>query len=234
MGSTPVLIEWIPHIPVPAAFGGIPYPPRPPISLKRYGGGIPPIRFLARSIPDPNLGSNGDPHIFNMGILRKRTRRFPDPHPAGGGWVTADSLPCPFDPGFQSGIERGSPYFQYGDSKEAKPLKAAADGMCVMAGRPPISPLGDMGGRWGSPSAKGGWRSPLGPGSGPEGKGKWALPWGSRNISIGRLSALGAGGCGFKSRFLDPPSAEGRRGYRQGGQRKVARIKFDSAGTALP
>ena len=37
----------------------------------------------------------------------------------------------------------------------------------------------------------------------PEGKGEWAFPGVSRNISIGRLSALGAGGCGFKSRFLE-------------------------------
>ena len=38
------------------------------------------------------------------------------PHPPP---LSAVSLPRPFDPGSQSGIERGSPYFQYGDSKEA-------------------------------------------------------------------------------------------------------------------
>ena len=186
VGVRPMGINPPPHPPIPPP--RFLDPRRPPIGRRPTGGrwgyrhpplegGIPPIRFLARSIPDPNLGSNGDPHIFNMGILRKRTRRFPDPHPAGGGWVTAEGGGGKADKGTGWGFGRR----EYGRPTKAVRRKGGGGWGNSMAGRPfrpKFRPRGDMGirieitvGAWPTPRGNNGAQTcpPSAFGSLPEG-----------------------------------------------------------------
>ena len=122
---------------------------------------IPPIPLGLRPMGDGGIPI-GRPSAFGRWGIRDTAipPRFLCREPRGD---SANSLPRPFDPGSQSGIERGSPYFQYGDSKEANPpIPRPPPGgwgnrrRRRRVGVPPIPLRGYGGGRWGF---GGGWGS---------------------------------------------------------------------------